>query len=320
MIGRFRGRIAQEATTVYQRVNQRTGGLIDLVRNAVIQFNNCNSSLAAAGIAFYAIFSLFPLLAILVTILTLLVPREIVVNQLLNYLVPILPFAGDLISENLVRFLEVRSAFGIIGTLSLLWSASNVFTILSYYINLAWERAKVRSFLQQRLVALGVIAGVIVVLIVALVSTSALKLATSAGIPITGETTADSGEDMIPRLINFLQPMIIFAIFFLVYRWFPNTRVKNNEAFWAALVVTVMLEIIAGLFGWYIQSGMVNYDLIYGSLAAVAVLLLWFYLNSVLVLFGAHLSASIAQREMNQKGLVQHTTDPSIPNVSGDKG
>jgi membrane protein len=51
-------------------------------------------------------------------------------------------------------------------------------------------------------------------------------------------------------------------------------------------------------FSWYLRSGFPSYDLIYGSLSAIVVLLLWIYLSNIIVLLGAHVCAAInEQRE-----------------------
>jgi uncharacterized BrkB/YihY/UPF0761 family membrane protein len=60
-------------------------------------------------------------------------------------------------------------------------------------------------------------------------------------------------------------------------------------------VVTVLWEITSAAFPWYIASGLVYYDLLYGSLTVITVHMLWFYLNSQILLFGAYLSSAIAQ-------------------------
>ena len=49
-------------------------------------------------------------------------------------------------------------------------------------------------------------------------------------------------------------------------------------------------------FKWSVQEGIVNYQLVYGSLATVVLTLIWIYVSSLILLFGAHLSAAIAHR------------------------
>ncbi len=75
----------------------------------------------------------------------------------------------------------------------------------------------------------------------------------------------------------------------------PNTEVKRRAAFWGALVAALAWEVAANGLAWYLKSGLVQYELVYGSLGAVVALMFWIYLSSWITLFGAHLSAAIAQ-------------------------
>jgi membrane protein len=80
-----------------------------------------------------------------------------------------------------------------------------------------------------------------------------------------------------------------------MYRWVPNTRVKWSEAFWGALVATPAGEIATDAFSWYLSTGIVRYELVYGSLGTVVVLMLRIYIGALITLFGAHLSAAVAR-------------------------
>ena len=94
---------------------------------------------------------------------------------------------------------------------------------------------------------------------------------------------------------------ITMVLFLLLYRWVPNTKVRWSSAFWAALIVATVWEILKAGFVWYLGTGLPEYELVYGSLATVVALLLWVYLSSLLVLFGAHLTAAIAARSSARK-------------------
>ena len=47
-------------------------------------------------------------------------------------------------------------------------------------------------------------------------------------------------------------------------------------------------------------------DLLYGSLAALTILMLWFYANSLIVLFGAYLCAQIGTHNAMRRELAMH--------------
>ena len=86
-------------------------------------------------------------------------------------------------------------------------------------------------------------------------------------------------------------------MFLNLYRWAPHTKVKWSQAMWGAVVATLAWQLAASAFAWFVRSGLAQYQLIYGSLGTVVALMLWIYLCSWITLFGAHLSAAVAQRE-----------------------
>ena len=89
--------------------------------------------------------------------------------------------------------------------------------------------------------------------------------------------------------------LVAFVVFLNLYRWVPNTTVGWSEAAWGAGFATLTWEAAKRGFSWYVRSDLVRYRLVYGSLGAVVALLLWIYLSSWVLLFGAHLSAAIAR-------------------------
>jgi membrane protein len=93
---------------------------------------------------------------------------------------------------------------------------------------------------------------------------------------------------MVPWLVAFL-------IFLNLYRWLPNTPVRWAEAFWGAVFATIAWEATTLAFSWYLNSGLARFELLYGSLGTSVAFLLWVYLSATITLFGAHISAAIAQ-------------------------
>jgi membrane protein len=84
-------------------------------------------------------------------------------------------------------------------------------------------------------------------------------------------------------------------MFLALYRWTPSTEVRWKGAIAGALTAALAWELVKGGFTWYLRSGLVRYELVYGSLGTVAALLFWIYISSTITLFGAHLSAAVGR-------------------------
>ncbi|NIA20687.1 MAG: hypothetical protein GWP05_01690 [Anaerolineaceae bacterium] len=92
---------------------------------------------------------------------------------------------------------------------------------------------------------------------------------------------------MSSRLVPML---IIWLVFFIVYKTLPNVRVQNRAALIAGLISGVLWEFGAKLgFELYLRYA-TGAARLYGNLALLPVFLLWVWISWVIVLFGAELA------------------------------
>ena len=83
------------------------------------------------------------------------------------------------------------------------------------------------------------------------------------------------------------------VIFFSLYFWVPQIKVKKMSALTGAVVATFLWQLITTVFSAYLASGLARYEIVYGSLGKMIALLAWIYLSSWIILFCAHLTSSI---------------------------
>ena len=279
---------------VYEGASNLSGGALRILRNALQGFKNSRAPEAAASMAYYAVFSLFPLLLFLVAVGSFFLESEQAYRKVVEVVVEALPVARELIERNIQRVLELRGAVGVVGLIGLLWSATGLFTTLAHNINRAWPEAEPRGFLERRLMALGMVGALAGLLSLSLLSTTVLNLLSRLRVPLW--ESASIYETPLWTVVSNLIPWLsALLLFFGLYRWVPNTVVKWFEAFWGALIAASAWQITTSAFAWYLSSGLARYELVYGSLGAVVALMFWIYLGSWVALFGAHLSAAIAQ-------------------------
>lgn len=289
--------VEQALSQLYRQGNRLTRGRLGIVRQAIESFGQARSAQSAAGMAYYAFFSLFPLTLFLVAVSSgiFFQDRQRAVEQVISLIRQAIPVSPGLIRNNIEQVLRARGTVGVIGAIGTLWSATGFFSILSANINRAWPEAEPRNFLEQRLVALSMIAILVVLLALSLASTAVLNVLSPWQIP--GLESLFLRETLLWRIVTSLVPWIFaFLLFLALYRWAPNTAVSWRAAGWAALIVSLVWQVAASTFAWYVSSGLARYQLVYGSLGTIIALLFWIYLTSWFTLFGAHLSAAIARR------------------------
>jgi membrane protein len=281
---------------VYRRVNGATGGALDILRDAFDHFGESKAPHVAAGLAYYSMFSLFPMLLALIAVGSFFLEGELVQQQVVTSVTRVVPISEQLILDNVDQVLDRRGRVGGVGLLGLLWAGTGVFTVLVNHINRAWVDAESRGLLEQRILGLsiGLIGVLAAVLMLLLLTTPVLnvlpRLQLAPGVEIRIFDTP-----LWSLIATTLPGLVIFLIFLSLYRWVPNTDVCWSEAVWGAAFVALAWGAAKRGFAWYVSSDLVEYRLVYGSLGAVVALLLWIYLTSWLVLFGAHLSAAVAR-------------------------
>jgi len=289
-------RLKKRLDSLYRRANRLTGGALHMLGDALDGFNGANAGHVAAALAYFTMFSLFPLLLALIAAGSFFLEGERVQQEVVRSVMQIVPISAELIRSNVDQVLERRGTIGVVGLVGLIWSGTGVFTVLLDHINRAWDGAEERSFVEKRLLGLGIgIFGIVAALLMlSFLSTPVLNVLPRLEIRFDGRVPIFN-RPLWTLISSGLPVVLTFLTFLALYRWGPKTDVRWSEAVWPALFVALTWEVAKRVFAWYVSSDLVRYRLVYGSLGAVVALLLWIYVSGMLVLFGAHLSAAIAR-------------------------
>jgi membrane protein len=275
-------------------MDQRSGGLLEMFRQAVIHFNHVQGLEAAAAIAYYAIFSIFPLLLTLISVAGFLLAGNDAVDLVMELIGDIIPVSPSGLEDVLRQVVDRRDISGIIGLTGLILAASGVFATLARNINRAWPNARRQTVVRSQLIAVGLIAILATMMILWFIWSSLVRLLIAQNFQ-TLERVLPFHQYVLNPLPGLYPMIAAFLLFLIIYHWLPNTLVLWREALWGALFAIFTWWLLNSVFSWYIRSGWVNYDLLYGSLGTSIALLTWVFASAVIILFGAHLSASIAR-------------------------
>lgn len=277
----------------YENINQLSGNRLSILETAVRTFTEKQAAQASAGLAYYTFFSIFPLMLVFIAGGSYFLDSHQVFSTVTQFVQQALPISRQVINENLEEILEQRDAAGIVSLLILLWSASGMFTNLAYNINLAWPLATRRNFLQNRLVGLWMIVGLIGLIILSLI----LSWMT-ARLPFIRLNQTSTSDLLLLRILSAVGSwLMIFLVFLTLYHWIPTLRVRWRATLWGALLASLAWKLVTTGFSWYLGSSFGQYQLVYGSLGAIVAFLFLIYIISLITLFGAHLSAAIESWE-----------------------
>ena len=277
----------------YQGLDKLAGGIPSLIYEVIQRFGEARAAQAAAALAYYLFFSVFPLLLVLVALTSSFLKSEDAFRSAVDFVIQVIPVSQNLIEQNMQTVLDQRGTVGLIGGVAALWSASGAFATLANNVNRAWETSAARGFLKKRLVALAMVGALASLLLLSLASTALINVLPEFQVPLLGETTSIY-ETTAWQILSRLVPLLFTGLMFVaLYRWVPNTAVTWKAALWGAAIAAVGWELAKSVFSWYLSSGLVQYELVYGSLGTVVALLFWIYISAQITLFGAHLSAVI---------------------------
>lgn len=262
-----------------------------------------NLTIVAAGVAFFAFLAIFPALAALISIYGL-VADPAAVEQQIASLRGVLPAeAADLIGRQLQRIASGSSqSLGWSLALSVLlglWSANKGMKGLVQGLNIAYGEEDERSWFKRTAIQLGLTLGAILAAIVAIGMVVALPAALSflglgGGVRIGVE---------VARWV-LLAALVVVGLG-VVYRLGP-ARGALRPRRWVtpgAIVATLLWLIGSLLFSIYVAN-FGSYAKTYGALAAVVILLIWFYLTAFVILLGAELDGERekTRRKMSSTG------------------
>jgi membrane protein len=242
----------------------------------------------AAGVSYYATLAVFPGLIAIVTIFGLIAnPATIVTGvEQLQGVVPdqlMSLFVGQL--KPLISHSHAQLGLGALAsTAVLLWSASSGMQGLIQALNQAYHEDEDRNIIQMRGISLGLtlLAVVVFLLVFPILVLSAKTL---AGLHITGLSATAIAILRWPVLV------VIAAIFLAaIYRYAPNRRrARWQWVSWGAAAATVIWLLASIGFFFYAQH-FGSYNKTYGSVSAVAILMIWLYLSALAILLGASLN------------------------------
>jgi len=248
----------------------------------------------AAALSYYFLLALFPLLLFLTAVLGLFAEAGTELrHNLLGYLGQIAPrTAATLIAETVDEISQNAGSGKLsLGLLAALWFASQGMRAIADTLNAAYGVKESRPFWRVSLQSLGLTAGLAVLII------SALALVLYGGeigeslagrLGLGGAFVATWGVLQWPIVLAFV--LLAFA---LIYYYAPDLR--HQKWYW------ITPGSLAGVLLWlFVSSGFRlylryfdSYSVTYGSLGAVIILLLWFYLTGAAILIGGKVNAEI---------------------------
>ena len=275
----------------------------------------------AAEIAYRFLFAVFPfglfvaaLSAFVATSLNVDNPAEQIVAGLGDNLPPSIV---EGLRPELERLLtSARGDLLTIGALAALWAATGGTNALVKGIHRAYEVPEQRPFLLRYVVAVGLtLLGAVGVIasFVTIVGSAMLTQQLAAQFGLGDQAFAVLQVLRWPAVF-----LVLTAAVAILFRYAPSIVVPWRWIVAGAGLFTVGWIVATAALGFY-AGNVANYGATYGSLGAVIVLMLWFYVTAAMLLIGAELTAALAREltpnEIRRRG-EEHAAAETVGEVT----
>jgi membrane protein len=269
------------------------GGWWSIVRRVKDDITADNLSMIAAGAAFFGLLAMFPALAGGVAFYGLFTDPEAVTAHTAQ-LAGLAPEGARSILDQQLRRVTATAdrSLGIgavIALLVALWSSAKGVKSLMSALDIVYHEEEDRGFFKLN--------GTALLLMLAMLIVVPLCLAVVAVLPAIVDRLPL--PELVVTAARWLRWPIIGALavaaIAALYRFGPaHSRTPPSWGWRGAMVATVLWLVASAMFSWYVSS-FGSYDETYGSVAALAVLMMWFWLSAFAVLIGGKLNVELAR-------------------------
>jgi membrane protein len=292
----------------------RSRSLVPVLKQTVKGFSEDDCPTMAAALSYYTVFSLPPLLLLLLTLLGAVLDPQDIQGTLESQMREIMGPAGAgqvrTILANADRPGGGATLPAVLSVIALLIGATGVFGQLQAALNKAWgvapdpSKGGVKNMLLKRMFGVGMVLGLSFILLVSLVVSAVL----SAFGDQLGRFLPEGLSAPLLEAINFAGSLAIIALLFgAIFKVMPDARIAWSDVGVGALVTAVLF--VAGKFVLGLYLGRSNPGEAFGAAGALAVMLVWIYYSSMIVLLGAEFTQAWAEHRgsgiVPEKGAVR---------------
>ncbi len=246
----------------------------------------------AFSVAANVIFSLFPFIVLILTITEKIFhsPTQVaaMLDAIRGMLDALLPIGGNFVYRNMAVLVHPHRAVQLFSVFMLLITSTGVFLPLEVALNEVWGVKKHRNYLENQLVSLG--------------------LAAAVGLLVLGSVAATAGQHQIMKWVFFghddwlivqwlgrgvLEVFAIIAgilIFFLIYWILPHRKIPAMAVLPTSIVVGLSWEVAKYIYILLLPK--LDFAAVYGPFATAVGLMMWAFLSGLILLAGAHFSAT----------------------------
>jgi len=261
-----------------------------MLGHSLHQFHENDLFTSSAAMSYFGLMALFPALLLLFALSNKLAAG----SQLLTHAVDVYPGSAKFLRETIEAFSDLGVGAIVTCVVIVFWAGSWVFAVIERALNRIWGTVS-RTFWHGRALTIGMVGLVGVLLALSVLGTSILVAFREMAVRLSPRQLerytllASVGSAFWQVLFATVSYLVTVALFVLIYRFMPRAEVTLRDTLPGAFLAGALWEIAKYVFA--ASLGYFHYDQIYGSVGAVVAVLTWSYVSSLILLFGAQLTA-----------------------------
>jgi len=254
----------------------------------------------ASSVAFNFVLAMFPGIIFLFTLIPY-IPIENFQSEVLNLFENILPHNAYSFLESTLKDIILKKNWGFLsfGALASLFFSMNGIHALIEAFNNTYHEMDTRSWLTQRLISIA-----LVFILVSLITIATMLIISSRTVlnTLVNQNILEIGITYYLIIIGKWIITIVFHLMAISFLYYLAPAKKRHWRFLSpGSIMATFLSIMASLiFSMFInQFGQLNK--LYGSMGTMMVVLIWTYFNSLALIIGFELNASISNAQLKFK-------------------
>ncbi len=258
----------------------------------------------ASAITFNLIICAIPFTLLLISIIGYVLSYEDAFREVVRYGQEVFPsftyesqqsdvFEGAVTIETMLEpLISARQVFGLVGVIVLIFFSMGLFHTVKHVVFEIFGIKDRKHFLWEwvhNFFTFGLIGGIMVFIAIAVSIFSVISIETIA-LPFTNQVLE---LGWFYNMLNMVLPMVFtLLIFYILFRYISERRIKRRVAFVGALSYTVLFGVAKFLVGWYLNYSFFGYRYYYQGYAILIVIGFWAFYTAALFVFSTIIARS----------------------------
>ncbi|MEJ2468865.1 MAG: YihY family inner membrane protein [Campylobacterales bacterium] len=246
----------------------------------------------ASSLSFYTIFTIVPLLMIMLSIAVMMPSFQENYADLKAFLLEnLLPVQSEQVSQYIDEFLNNAVKLSVVGSVMIIVASMLFFDNFEYIVNKIFH-TKRRTIWQS------------VTTYWTLLTLTPMALGLSIYLSTRAAATlSEYGITAWINLMTIFPYLIVWILFFIIYKISPNTNVTTKAAFITSFIIAAVWTIAKNGFVYYVFYNK-TYSTVYGSFSIVLFTFVWIYTSWIIFVYGLKLCYLIDRAYKYSRGQV----------------